>query len=167
MFKLQPIWNRKEFYAVLNDRLECMTLFSLRQHSPLELRFTSSTPHFGGQRYWLVCPRCGKRVGKLYRPKMADKFECRHCHKLTYTSSQTHNHRVSLLSKLLDKLYKTQDKDALNQAVNGLLQTKRGWKLLNKVSRLKRAKELAHLLSPVWRREQEAYNKYALPLLGS
>lgn len=167
MFKLQPKWYRREFYSVLNDRLDCMTLFSLRQRSPLELRFTSSSPHFGGQRYWLLCPRCGKRVGKLYRPKMADRFECRHCHRLTYTSSQTHNHRVSLLSKLLDKLYKAQDKDALNQAISGLLQTKKGWKLLDKARRIKEAKRNARSLSPVWLREQEAYNKYALPLLGN
>ena len=93
MFNLRPVWNRKEFYCVLADRLECMTLFSVRKTSPLELRFTSSSPHFGGQRYWLVCPNCNKRVGKLYRPRLTDRFECRHCHCLTYTSSQIHNKR--------------------------------------------------------------------------
>lgn len=93
LFKLQPRWNRKEFYSVLTDRLNCMSLFSLRQHNPLEVRFTSSVPHFGGQRYWFLCPSCGKQVGKLYQPNLANKFECRHCHCLTYTSSQTHNNR--------------------------------------------------------------------------
>ena len=93
LFKLQPRWERKEFYSVLDDRLECMNLISLRKRSPLELRFTSSAPHFGGMRYWFLCPRCNKRVGKLYRPKLTDKFECRHCYHLTYSSTQTHNSR--------------------------------------------------------------------------
>lgn len=167
MSKLRPRWDRKEFYSVLNDRLECMTLFSLRQHSPLELRFTSSSPHFGGQRYWLLCPRCGKRVGKLYRPKMADKFECRHCHRLTYTSSQKHNHRVYSLSKLLKRLQKAQDEDAFNQVANGLLRTKRSCKLLIKASGLEEAKRNARSLSHLWCREKEIYDKYVLPLLGS
>jgi hypothetical protein len=91
MFKLQSRWNRQEFYCVLADRLGYMVLLSVRKPSPLDLSFTFSTPHFGGQRYWFLCPHCGKRVGKLYRPRLTDKFECRHCHRLTYASSQVHN----------------------------------------------------------------------------
>ena len=50
-----------------------------------------TTPcHFGGNRWWFVCPLvksgvpCRKRVGKLYRA--GDHFGCRHCYELTYES---------------------------------------------------------------------------------
>lgn len=50
-----------------------------------------TTPcHFGGERYWLICPAyknnriCSKRVGVLY--KSGDYFACRHCYNLTYSS---------------------------------------------------------------------------------
>lgn len=41
--------------------------------------------HFGGVRYWFLCPSCGKRVGVLY---LAGKyvFACRGCWNLTYES---------------------------------------------------------------------------------
>lgn len=50
-----------------------------------------TTPcHFGGFRYWFLCPctvnekYCGRRVGVLY--KAGDYFACRHCYNLTYSS---------------------------------------------------------------------------------
>src|SRR5262249_25845614 len=48
----------------------------------------------GGLRWWFVCPLeadgrpCGRRVRKLYLPAGATLFGCRHCHRLSYTSSQ-------------------------------------------------------------------------------
>jgi len=47
-------------------------------------------PHFGGVRYWFVCPLvgCGRRVGVLYLPPGGRYFGCRHCYKLTYESAQ-------------------------------------------------------------------------------
>jgi hypothetical protein len=57
----------------------------------------SSTPcHFGGIRWWFICPiyingiACGRRVRKLY--KLKDYFACRECHNLCY-SIQNENHR--------------------------------------------------------------------------
>jgi len=51
---------------------------------------TSTPCHFGGHRYWFICPLsrngiyCGRRVAKLY---FVDKyFGCRYCHDLTYAS---------------------------------------------------------------------------------
>lgn len=47
-----------------------------------------STPcHFGGRRWWFLCP-CGRRVGVLYR--VGKNFRCRHCHNLVYESSREH-----------------------------------------------------------------------------
>jgi hypothetical protein len=67
----------------------------LRQRQYLPLRFTTTPCARGGVRYWLVCPACEKRVGKLYAPQLEDKFLCRCCHNLTYTSAQRHNNRVN------------------------------------------------------------------------
>lgn len=54
----------------------------------------SSTPWGKGYRWWFVCPLakgntpCGRRVAKLYLAPGSRYFGCRHCHDLTYQSSQ-------------------------------------------------------------------------------
>jgi len=66
---------------------------------------TATFPYFGGVRWWFSCPcdtdgsPCQRRVRKLYLPPGATAFGCRSCHKLTYTSAQTHDHRINLLAK--------------------------------------------------------------------
>lgn len=42
--------------------------------------------NYGGQRAWLVCPRCGQRVAVLYR---LGAFACRNCHQLVHQSTRT------------------------------------------------------------------------------
>ena len=66
-----------------------------------------TTPcHFGGERWWFICPlvkndqACNRRVGKLYLPPGGRYFGCRHCHDLTYRSSQESDNRVNELKKL-------------------------------------------------------------------
>jgi hypothetical protein len=55
---------------------------------------TTTRLHFGGLRWWFVCPLLvngqngGRRVGKLYLPPGQLYYGCRHCHQLTYTSCQ-------------------------------------------------------------------------------
>jgi len=63
---------------------------------PVDESFTivSRRPHFGGFRYYLLCPRCGYRVVKVYLPPGATHFRCRSCHNLTYQSVQEHDKRV-------------------------------------------------------------------------
>lgn len=66
----------------------------------------TTRPHFGGVRWWYVCPlvvngqACGRRVGKLYLPPGGRYFGCRHCYDLTYRSSQQSDKRVSALRRL-------------------------------------------------------------------
>jgi hypothetical protein len=55
-------------------------------HSCISL--ISTTPHFGGRRWWFKCPAKGIRVGKLYLPPLAIHFASRQAHDLTYTSCQ-------------------------------------------------------------------------------
>jgi hypothetical protein len=58
------------------------------------VRLAATSQHFGGQRWWFVCPlgvngvACNRRVGKLYLPPGGRTFGCRHCHELTYKSCQ-------------------------------------------------------------------------------
>lgn len=69
-------------------------------HGKLILRYTARShqvnqnvelaptrPHYGGRRWWFRCPRCGRRVRKLFLPPGDFSFECRQCHRLTYRSS--------------------------------------------------------------------------------
>ena len=85
---------------------------------------TSTTPRFGGLRYWFLCPRCGRRVGKLYH---VERWACRRCHNLAY-QSQRHSRHLSkhpLLRGLqrLDRLdalvarYKAGDESVLGKLV--------------------------------------------------
>lgn len=62
-----------------------------------KVSLTSTPCHFGGGRWWFVCPLvlegrpCRQRVGKLY--KNGDYFGCRHCHDLTYQSKKAPRRR--------------------------------------------------------------------------
>ena len=68
------------------------TLTGTRERVEYRLDLTTTSPGFGGQRWWFNCPGikpgrpCGRRVGKLYLPPGRQFFGCRHCHQLTYTS---------------------------------------------------------------------------------
>jgi hypothetical protein len=46
--------------------------------------------HFGGMRPWLLCPECGRRCAKLYRPWGRSGLGCRRCLGLTYQTQQVH-----------------------------------------------------------------------------
>ena len=65
------------------------------------VRLTGSACHFGGQRYWFLCPRgCGRRAGVLYLRSGLARFACRKCLDLTYRSCQEHDRRVDAMMKL-------------------------------------------------------------------
>ena len=60
--------------------------------------------HFGGQRWWLVCPNCGGRFGKLYWKDL--QFTCRRCGGMTYYSSKTAHEReraIMSVSRMYDR----------------------------------------------------------------
>ena len=56
-------------------------------------RLDWSLCHFGGRRWWFICPlvvrgrACNRRAGVLYMGERG-YFGCRHCHNLTYLSSK-------------------------------------------------------------------------------
>jgi hypothetical protein len=58
---------------------------------------------YGGERVWFLCPRCGKRVLKLYLPPRQTHFLCRGCHGLSYAKRQK---RRSAWKKVVDRMRK-------------------------------------------------------------
>ncbi len=83
-----------------------------------KVKLAETACHFGGTRYWFMCPlyiggvACGRRVGCLY--KEGDYFGCRHCYGLTYTSKVRSKHhllyssfRVMDLDKEINALQRT------------------------------------------------------------
>ena len=55
----------------------------------VEYRVSLSTtsPRFGGLRWYFACPKCGRRASKLYM-HASDLFLCRVCQGLTYASTR-------------------------------------------------------------------------------
>ncbi len=59
---------------------------------------TETPCHYGGTRFWFICPLvksgvpCKRRVGVLY--KGGDYFGCRHCYELTYNSRNENRHSI-------------------------------------------------------------------------
>jgi hypothetical protein len=54
----------------------------------LGIRLTTTKLVSGGSRWWFECPKCNKRMGKLYLPPGENAFACRLCYNLTYQSNQ-------------------------------------------------------------------------------
>lgn len=48
-----------------------------------EILFSKTKCHFGGDRFWFVCPTCEKQVRVLYGGK---HFRCRVCHNIVHNS---------------------------------------------------------------------------------
>ena len=48
----------------------------------------TTRPHFGGLRWWFVCPRSGRRAAKLHLPPGGKYFAHREAYGLTYRSCQ-------------------------------------------------------------------------------
>lgn len=62
----------------------------------------------GGLRFLFRCQglggECGRRVAHIYAYSVDEKFACRHCHGLAYTSSQN-SRKPSKLTKLFLRLF--------------------------------------------------------------
>ncbi|MBN1546925.1 MAG: hypothetical protein JW902_09720 [Syntrophaceae bacterium] len=71
---------------------------------------TTTPCHFGGVRYWFICPLtkdgvyCGRRVAKLYKAPGSNYFGCRHCYNLSYESrNETRSGRFAEMGHFLLK----------------------------------------------------------------
>lgn len=50
------------------------------------MRLETTPLHFGGVRWWFICPRTGRRAAKLYLPNGAHRFACRQAFRMAYRS---------------------------------------------------------------------------------
>ena len=55
------------------------------------LQLTQTPCYFGGFRWWMLCPTCNRRIGKLY---LFGQYKCGRCHDLTYRSRNRSKHSV-------------------------------------------------------------------------
>lgn len=66
----------------------------------------TSRPHYGGQRWWFVCPSENRRVRKLYLPLGGRGFRSRHFYRLAYASQRetVHDRAMRRVRKLCCRL---------------------------------------------------------------
>lgn len=69
------------------------------------VRLSYTIPHFGGRRWWLHCPKTGRRVGKLHVPAGGDVFASRAAWRLGYSSQ-----RKGANDQPFERLFKLQRK---------------------------------------------------------
>ena len=69
------------------------------------IHFDRTPCNYGGERLWLLCPRCSRRVGLLYNAHRL--FLCRHCYHLSYSSQQEGhiNNAISQKHKLGERIF--------------------------------------------------------------
>jgi hypothetical protein len=58
------------------------------------ITLVSTVPHYGGRRWWFICPIEKIRVSKLYLPPGATRFASRKAYNLTYRSVQESGWRL-------------------------------------------------------------------------
>ena len=123
----------------------------------VRIRLTETRCHFGGSRRWLVCPGCGRRVGKVYLPtnlycrgEQVQRWLCRHCHRLTY--EQRRSKDLSwVLSWRADRLLEK----------SGIKMTKRGYYRKPKGMRWKTFERLTDKINAI-RATGDAYARSAI-----
>jgi hypothetical protein len=76
---------------------DCAILTASKAAPPQSIAMTSALCFARGTRRAFLCPGCGRRCFKLYRPMPTCRFACRACHDLTYLSAQRHDSRLATL----------------------------------------------------------------------
>jgi hypothetical protein len=76
-----------------------------REHVKQTVRLVFTEPHYGGKRWWMVCPYRHNRVAKLYLPNGGDRFAGRRAWRLGYNSQ-----RVARRDRPFEKLSRLQTK---------------------------------------------------------
>jgi hypothetical protein len=93
-----------------------------------EIRLTYSQRHYGGWRWWMICPYGGGRCGKLYLPSNGDRFASQKAWRLGYQSQ-----RLAKRDRPFEALFRLQKKRGAVQGWKmGLgLRPKRMWHRTN------------------------------------
>lgn len=70
------------------------------------IRLTFTKPHYGGKRWWMICPYRGVRCSKLFKPGNGDRFASRKAWRIAYQSQRGswHDRPFDKLNRLQRKL---------------------------------------------------------------
>lgn len=85
-------FKRADFYQGWRVVVSSSTLTLHKNHRLLReqtVSLSATELHFGGVRWWFICPDCQCRTAYLYLPQNAHHFSCRNCHNLSYESTQS------------------------------------------------------------------------------
>lgn len=100
--------------AYMQAKYERVSWDGNREVMDYKIKFTTTSCHFGGWRYWFICPLikngvpCEKRVGVLY---MVGKYlACRQCYDLAYESQQESRSYGLLGPRIFSKLDEKEEK---------------------------------------------------------
>lgn len=74
------------------------------------VRLCHTVPHYGGKRWWMICPFRHIRVGKLYLPSGGDRFASRQAWRLGYQCQ-----REAARDRPCERLFRLQRKLGCNQ----------------------------------------------------
>ena len=106
------------------ERLELrytLTRSGKKEEVEQTIRLTFTEPHYGGKRWWMICPYQNCRVGKLYLPGGGDRFASRKAWRLGYRSQ-----RVAHNDRPFEKLFRLQKKLGCDQGWGGWIRRPKG-----------------------------------------
>lgn len=109
----------------------------------IALRFT--TPHYGGRRWWMICPYQHMRVSKLYLPPNGDRFASRQAWRLGYRIQRVPHHE-----RPLERLFKLQAKLGCELGYGNWPSRPKGMWHRTYARELKRFNRAEHELGAVW-----------------
>lgn len=71
-----------------------------------EVRLVYTLPHYGGRRWWMVCPYRSVRCTKLFKPRNGDRFASRRAWRIAYSSQRGawHDRPFDKLNRIQRKL---------------------------------------------------------------
>jgi len=89
------------------------------------IAFDRTPCNYGGDRQWLTCPHCARRVAIVYG--LNSGFLCRHCYNLPY-SSQSEGHLDRMMRKARKISKRIENKDGYFEKPKGM-----HWKTYNRL----------------------------------
>src|SRR5262249_49534577 len=72
-------WHRHDLlvrYSIHTSYSEMRLLMNQARGSAKKYLFAPTRPNYGGSRWWYGCPKCDRRVSRLYKPVNEHCFFC-------------------------------------------------------------------------------------------